>query len=85
MPLLVAMASEHLEGAVAVGGGRRLPADEQVGQERLDMCPVSFGQPNAPAGEERLQEPDGLQVGLDRAIGLVLGPEMPLEGAGQVG
>ena len=46
---------------------------------------VGFGEPDVPAGEEGLQEPDGLQVGLDRAIGLVLGPEMPLEGAGQVG
>jgi hypothetical protein len=43
------------------------------------MSPVGVGQPGAPAGEE------GLQVGLDRAVGLVLGPEMPLEGAGQVG
>jgi hypothetical protein len=26
-------------------------------------CPVGVGQPNAPASEERFQEPDGLQVG----------------------
>jgi hypothetical protein len=61
------------------------PAGEQVGQKRLNVWPVGVGQPDASAGEERLQEPDGLQVSLDRAIGLVLGPEMPLEGAGQVG
>jgi hypothetical protein len=76
---------EHLERAVAVGGGGRLPAGEQVGQERLDVRPVGLGQTDTPAGAEGLQEPDGLQVSLDRTIGLVLGPEMPLEGAGQVG
>jgi hypothetical protein len=76
---------ERLARAVAVGGGRWLPAGEQVGQERLNVCPAGLGQPTAPAGEEGLQEPDGLQVGIDRAVGPVLGPEMALEGAGQVG
>ena len=49
------------------------------------MRTVSFGQSESAGAEEPLQQPDGLQVGLDRAVGLVLGPEMPLEGAGQVG
>jgi hypothetical protein len=39
---------EHLERAVAVGRGRRLPAGEQVGQEPLDLCPVGFGQSYTP-------------------------------------
>jgi hypothetical protein len=71
--------------AVAVGGGRRLPASQQVGQERLDLLPVSLGEVDAMASQTCLEQADGLQVGLDRAVRLVLGPEMPLEGAGQVG
>lgn len=70
---------------MAVGGGRRLPASEQVSQECLDMRSVGLEQSDTPAGEECLPEPDGLQVGLDRATGLILRPEMPLEGADQVG
>jgi hypothetical protein len=66
----------------AVAGFQR--ASEQVGQERLDLRPVGLGQPDTAASQVCLEQPDGLQVGLDRAVGLVLGPEMPLEGAGQV-
>ena len=72
--------------AVPRRASKSLPAQAAINlRGASDVCPVGVGQPDAPAGEERLQEPDGLQVGLDRAVRLVLGPEMPLEGAGQVG
>jgi hypothetical protein len=37
------------------------------------------------ASQVRLEQSTASRVGLDHAVGLVLGPEMPLEGAGQVG
>jgi hypothetical protein len=48
--------AEHLERAVAVGGGRRLPAGEQIGQERLDLRPVGLGQADAAASQVCLEE-----------------------------
>jgi hypothetical protein len=76
---------EHLERAVAVGGGRLLPASQQVGQERLDLPPIGLGRVDALASQVCLEQADGLQVRLDRAVRLGLGSELSLEGAGQVG
>ena len=64
---------------------RRIVARSPPSPRNINVRPVSLGRANTPAGEEGLQEPDGLQVSLDRTVRLVLGPEMPLEGAGQVG
>ena len=47
-------------------------------------APVGLGQVDALASQVYLEQSDRLQVGLDRTVRLVLGPKMPLEGAGQV-
>ena len=63
---------EHLERPIAVGGGRRLPAGEQVGHERLDVLAPRQLELDARAARNAAAI-GGLQVGLDRAVGLVLG------------
>jgi hypothetical protein len=66
---------EGVQPAVAVVGGRRLPAGELVGDERLDVLAAKL------AGEDRMavglavggEQPDGVGVGLDGPGALVLG------------
>jgi hypothetical protein len=56
-----------VQAPIAVVGGRRLPAGELVGDERLDVLAQEL------AGEQRLavglavagEQPDGVGVGLD--------------------
>jgi hypothetical protein len=74
-----------VQAAVAVVGGRWLPAGQLVGDELLDVLASEL------AGEERLavglavagKQPDGVGVGLDGPGALVLSlqaaPEAPVE------
>jgi hypothetical protein len=74
-----------VQAPVAVVGGGWLPADQLVGDERLDMLALEV------ADEEWLavglavggEQPDGVGVGLDGPWTLVLGlqgaPEAPVE------
>jgi hypothetical protein len=76
---------EGLQAAIAVVGGRWLPASELVGDEGLDVCALEL------ADDERVavsltvggQQPDGVGVGLDGPGALVLGlqgaPEAPVQ------
>ena len=71
-----------MQAPVAVVGRGRLPADELVGDERLDVLALEL------AGEEWLavglavdgEQPDGVGVGLDGPWALVLG----LQGAAEL-
>jgi hypothetical protein len=74
---------EGVQAPVAVVGGRRLPAGELVGDERLDVLAAEF------AGEERLtvglavdgEQPGGVGVGLHGPGALVLGFQCASEAA----
>ena len=74
---------QRLELLVAGRGGRGRPAGQQLGDERLQ---VGAGRrlELAPAGlEEGGELTDADQVTGDRAVGEVLGPQVPLEGAAE--
>jgi hypothetical protein len=76
---------EHAQAPVAIGGGGWLPAGKLVGDERLDVLAPGLLKLDAPGGEELGRQPNRVEVGLDSAVGLVLGPAVQLEGARQVG
>jgi hypothetical protein len=74
---------QRLELLIAGRGGRGRPAGQQLGDERLQ---VGAGRrlELAPAGlEEGGELTDADQVAGDRAVGEVLGPQVPLEGAAE--
>ena len=72
--LVVGPSVELLERPVPVRRGGGLPALELVGDERLDRPPV--GLHGVHPGLEAGQQPQRLEVALDRLLGLVLGPEV---------
>jgi hypothetical protein len=47
-----------------------------VGDERLDVFAPCRLKLDTAGGQEPCRQPDRIEVGLDGAIGLVLGPEM---------
>jgi hypothetical protein len=74
-----------VQTAVAVVGGRRLPAGELVGDELLQVLASELAGQQRPAVRLEVggEQPDGVGVGLDGVGALVLGlqgaPEAPVE------
>lgn len=69
---------------VAVVRGGRLPPGEHCAEVALDVLAGGVRELHPVRLQEGGELVDRLQVGLDRAAGLVLGPEVALERAGKV-
>jgi transposase len=78
-------AIEHPQAPVAVGGRGGLPAGKLVGDERLHVLASRQLELHPSGREEQSGQPERVKVRLDRAASLVLGSQVQLEGADQVG
>jgi hypothetical protein len=68
---------------VVGGGDTGLAGGEQVDHERLQVGLAGVQQAEPSGGKEAFGLADGVQVGVDRGAGTVLGAQVPLEGAGE--
>jgi hypothetical protein len=69
-----------VQGAEAVVGGGRPPTLQDVNDVVLNVGGGGVGQTPPALVQERAELFERLEVGVDSALGLALGPEGPLEG-----